>query len=351
LPSSKYAFISAYLKGAEARLLTADHVGRFLRVSNIQDPASGVREVLEVIKDTEAGGYLDEAMPRTFDDADRYLWRYLDGCISRLENLKLMPADMRRVLQAYLVKYDIHNVKAAVQGVIVGRGPTLIPIGNINDQGLLAELNAAANNDDIIEIMLACRLGEYADILRDYATDSANARFMVEARLDSRYYERLLKVARAVPDGALLAKAFSIVIDMMNLSLISRALIRGMGSETAELVTGGGYLITAALAQELLGGKLADMPATFSGSQYHEMVEEMVNNYNRTHNMGTVDEVIDRHRFHLLRDMLSPWVLSPLVIGWYLLLKEIEVRDLRLILKVTFDGIPVEEIKEYLISA
>jgi vacuolar-type H+-ATPase subunit C/Vma6 len=199
--------------------------------------------------------------------------------------------------------------------------------------------------------MLACRLGEYADILRDYSTDNANARFMIEARLDGRYYERLLKVTRAIPDGTLLAKAFSIIIDMMNLSLISRALIRGMGSAAAELVTGGGYLITAALAQELLGGKLTDMPAAFAGSQYHEIVDEMINTYNRNHNVAAVDEIIDRHRFRLLRDMLSPRVLSPLVIGWYLLLKEIEVRDLRLIFKVTFDGIPVEEIKEYLVSA
>jgi vacuolar-type H+-ATPase subunit C/Vma6 len=41
--------------------------------------------------------------------------------------------------------------------------------------------------------------------------------------------------------------------------------------------------------------------------------------------------------------------MSPLVAIWYLVLKEIEVRNLRLSLKAVFDGISPEEIKEYLV--
>jgi len=58
-----------------------------------------------------------------------------------------------------------------------------------------------------------------------------------------------------------------------------------------------------------------------------------------------------RHRFRLLREILSPRVLTPLVLAWYLIVKELEVRNLRLILKATFDAVPVEEIREYLVSA
>ncbi|GAI83404.1 unnamed protein product [marine sediment metagenome] len=46
---------------------------------------------------------------------------------------------------------------------------------------------------------------------------------------------------------------------------------------------------------------------------------------------------------------MSPRVLSPLVMAWYLILKEFEMRNLRLILKSLADGIPIEEIKEYLV--
>jgi vacuolar-type H+-ATPase subunit C/Vma6 len=43
-------------------------------------------------------------------------------------------------------------------------------------------------------------------------------------------------------------------------------------------------------------------------------------------------------------------VLTPLVIAWYLTIKELEVRNLRLVLKAVFDAVPVEEIREYLIT-
>ena len=42
-------------------------------------------------------------------------------------------------------------------------------------------------------------------------------------------------------------------------------------------------------------------------------------------------------------------MLSPLVIAWYLIIKEVEIRNLRLVLKMIVDGMPVEEIKEYLV--
>ena len=76
MPNSKYAFVSAYLKGAEAKVLTAEHVDKMSRVSNIQDTTSSIREILDIIKDTDAGRYLEDAMVKTFDDSDRYLWRY-----------------------------------------------------------------------------------------------------------------------------------------------------------------------------------------------------------------------------------------------------------------------------------
>jgi len=46
---------------------------------------------------------------------------------------------------------------------------------------------------------------------------------------------------------------------------------------------------------------------------------------------------------------LSPVVLSPLVMAWYLILKEVEIRNLRLILKAIADSMPVDEIKRYLV--
>jgi len=351
LPSAKYAFMSAYLKGAESKVLTSEHIDRMSRMSSVPDVASNVREVLEIIKDTDAGRYLEEALVKTFDDSERYLWHYFSECLERLGRLKLLPDEVRRVLKAYTVKYDVINIKAALQAIAAGKKASLVPVGIIHAQGLLDELSRAEGVSDVIGILRECRLGNYADILTEYSAEDKKSKFLTEAKLDGAYYDNLLKVSRNIPDGTLLAKAFSIIIDMTNLALVSRALVEEIGSLASEVVIKGGYMISDRVARELLEHKLADLPGALGITQYREIAEEIVAGYGRTKTVTVVEETVDRHRFRLLREMLSPRVLTPLVLAWYLIVKELEVRNLRLVLKATFDAVPVEEIREYLVSA
>jgi vacuolar-type H+-ATPase subunit C/Vma6 len=62
-----------------------------------------------------------------------------------------------------------------------------------------------------------------------------------------------------------------------------------------------------------------------------------------------VEEIIEKSRFRLIKEILSPRVLSPLMIAWYLILKEVEIRNLRLTLKAMFDNVAVEEMRNYLV--
>lgn len=343
MTSAKYAFMSAYLKGAEAKIVTSEHISRMSKTPSLQD-------VLETVKDTDIGGYLEEAVVKTFDDADKYLWKYFGECLERLKGLKLVPADILKVLEAYIVKYDVLNIKAALQGISTGKKASLIPVGVIHGHGLLDELSRAEDVDAIKKVLVECKLGAYASALEEYA-EGTKSKLLSEARLDREYYQRLLNVAKRIHDGSLLARAFSIMIDMANLQLINRAIIEGIGSEADEFVIGGGYMLSDKVAKDLLSHKLADVPGALAGTQYRDIAEEVVASYSRTKSITAVEEVIDKHEFRLLRETLSPRVLTPLVIAWYLIVKEIEIRNLRLVLKATFDNIPVEEIKDYLVFA
>jgi len=80
-----------------------------------------------------------------------------------------------------------------------------------------------------------------------------------------------------------------------------------------------------------------------------EIASEVSTNYDKNKNITVVDEIIDKHKFRMLKEMLSPRVLSPLVMAWYLILKEVEIRNLRLVLKTIADGVPVQEIENYLV--
>jgi len=124
---------------------------------------------------------------------------------------------------------------------------------------------------------------------------------------------------------------------------------RGIGTDAAECTIAGGYLITEGIIRDLLSFKLSDMPQRLENAQYRDIASEVSSSYDKTKSITAIEEVIDKHKFRLLREILSPRILSPLVMAWHLILKEVEIRNLRLVLKMIFDGIALEEIKEYLV--
>jgi len=341
LPDAKYAFISAYLKGAEAKIVTAEQINRLSKTTSTQ-------EVLEAIRDTDVGKYLDEMSVKTFDESDKYLWRHFGDCLERLDWLKPVPTDIRKILHVYIVKYDVLNIKAALQSISTGKQANMIPVGVIYRNGLLDKLSQAEEIDGVIEVLTECKLGAYASILEAYK-EKTSAKLLTEVELDNKYYQNLLQMPKGIQDAPLLTRVFGIIIDMTNLKLINRAIIKDMGSEIGELIISGGYMISGKSAKDMISHKLAEIPSALDNAQYRNIADEVIASYNRTKSITAVEDVIDKQTFRLLKEMLSPRVMTPLMIVWYLIVKEIEIRNVRLVLKATFDNIAVEEIKDYLV--
>ncbi|MFC2019048.1 V-type ATPase subunit [Chloroflexota bacterium] len=339
----KYAFISAYLKGEEARIVTTEHVGRILKAASLQD-------VLAVVADTDIGDYFEGTLVKSFDELDDHLWRYLGRCTGQIQAFKFVPSAVLEMLKAYLAKYDVLNIKATWQRISGGHKANLIPVGTIHGSGLLAELAGAEDLTAVVELLNKAKLLGYAAIVGQYDTDEgAKALRLAEARLDGEYYTELLRVVKGVKDGPALAKALAVVIDLLNLQIVLRAVARGMVAEVAEYTISGGYIITGELIKELLALKLGDIPARLAGTPYHDVAEEIVSGYSRTKSLASIDEAIGSYRFVMLKETLSTRMMSPLLIAWYLTLKEAEIRNLRLILKATLDRVPLDGVRNYLV--
>ena len=339
----RYAFISAFLKGEEPKTVTSEYIDKMMSAANLQD-------ALAIIRETDIGSYLEELPVKTFNYLDECLWGYFAQRIRYVESFKFLPEEILEVSKTYVVKYYVVNIKSALQGISGGKKVSMIPVGIIYNNGLLDELFDGGNVDDIIQLLIKCKLGDYVPALEQYKTDkNAKSKLLVEANLDREYYKSILNMAKRIKDGPVLTQAFGLVIDLTNLQIASRAIIEGIGPDAAEFIIAGGYRITDKAIKELLPLKMTDMPARLEDTQYQDIANEVSTNYDKTKNITAVDEIIDKHKFRMLKEMLSPRVLSPLVMAWYLILKEVEVRNLRLVLKTIVDGVPVQEIKNYLV--
>ncbi|MCL0069823.1 V-type ATPase subunit [Dehalococcoidia bacterium] len=344
LADPRYAFATAYLKAGEARMVTSEHLEGMLRASNLP-------EALELIQDTDIGSYLRQQTINEFDDFDVSLWGYLQGHAEHLDGLRILPDEMRSMLKKHLVKYDVLNIKAALQGILADRKARMIPMGIIGSHGLLHELSNVEDIESLIEILRRCGLERYADVLSLAETVDVKSRLTLESRLDGAYYQDMLAAAGDLREGHVLSSALGFVIDLLNLQMVLRSVARGSGHEVMEYTLSGGCMLSAEVISELLSLKLPDIPSRLEDTFYHQVGQEVVVNYEKTHSLTAIEEVIDKHRFQLLRDTLVPRVMmSSLLISWYLILKEMELRNLRLVAKSILDNISLDGAKNLLVA-
>jgi len=343
LISSRYAFMSAYLKGEESRSVNSEQIGEVLQRS------ATMQDALETIGDTDIGEYLLDQPIKGFDDADEHLWLYLDGCLGRLEGFD-MPPDMVRIVRLYAEKYDVLNIRIALRVILKKVPSSMVPVGAIHSGGYLQDMSAVREKDELSSILATCKLGDYIQTIEEINEKDAQAVSEGEVALQNLYHQKVLGAFRGMADGHLLEKAFRIGIDAANLRTAFRISLGG-GQAAGAPVLSGGRMLSEATVQELFTLKMAEITGKLDNTGYHIMAQEVSKGYEKGGELTAIDKVTEKHRFRILKELLSPRILSTSNILWYLLIKELEIRNLRLTFKMLADGIPAAEIKELVIAA
>ncbi len=338
-----YAFISAYLKGEEARIVSSEHLNALMK-------APGYQDAVDAIRDTDIGNYLEGLDVQTFDELDEHLWKYFNGCLERITWFTGTPDLVKQIVEIYKEKWDIQNIKTGLQNIITGTKAKGIPAGSIYSNGSLESMMNAETLDEIKSVLNAGKLNDYAAELEKYrAEDGIKSDVLTDTTLESLYYRKLVKAVKKGKDNAVLLKVVYTIVDIVNLQIILRAVISESGTNASGKTITGGYNIPDNAVRDLLSQKYQDIASKIDNPVLHEIIEEIVAGYDRDKNVSVIDEAIDKHKFRIIRDMISPRIMSAAVPIWYLILKEIELRNVRLILKATLDAIPSEEIRNYLV--
>jgi vacuolar-type H+-ATPase subunit C/Vma6 len=337
-----YPFMTAYLKGEEAHIISSEHVDKLLRVGD-------VLEAIEALRGTDIGNYLSGYLFKSFDEMDERLWLYFDSRLKVIKYFRLIPDKMLELLNAYVVKYDVLNIKASLQSISSGKRVKLIPLGTIHELGFLDELGKVTATDDLINILSRSGLGAYTTLIRGYeGVKDVEARLLIGAALDREYFRSLLKLVRRMPDRTILTRVIGTMKDMANLRIIFRSISGNLGVTKVEYTVGDGYLISGNDVSSLLTLKPEDVPDKISYA-YRKVALEVVASLERSKNVTVIQEIIDREEFKLIKEILAPVIMSPLVVAYYLILKEVEIRNLRMVFRFMFDRHPLEEIRNYLV--
>lgn len=327
MPSPKAAFMTALLQSRAAKSVTADAVAR------ISANADG-NELRENLRGTDVGRRLGESTLQGRRERDGFLWEYLDEQFLLIEESPFFPRGAVSFGRAYVRKFDLANIKARLRSIAAGKALPLIPVGILRRRGLLDDFAEADSSEDMAEILRFAGLGEYAAEL----SAAEDAPGMPETTsLDAVFHRGLAAVARGLEGGTVLAHACGVLLDYANLSVLLRAVSGDWGAPAEKQFIPPGYMLSGQEFKEALSTGAKDVAKRIEYPAYRSVAEEAA--------AGTsagVDEIIAKHRFIHLRGLLAAQVAPPCVAAWYLLSKEAEVRNTRLLLKAAEDGFSFE---------
>ena len=344
LTSTRYAFLSAYVKGEEARSVQGDHI------SVILQRARTTQDVLELIRDTDAGETLREETWKTYPELEECLWKTLSGNLDRIRRFTL-PEGVGKMIRVFLNRFDILNIKLALRAVHEEKPFSPVPLGSLSEEDLLDELSRVKSVPDLLSHLRAAGLGEYGDILSEVSEIDEKSILDLERVLDGFYNEQWVKTLGGMDEGTLLVRVQGIFIDYANLRTVFRLVIGGRGAVSDNVFLKGGHLFDAALLREFLSLSPGEIVSRLADTEYEYAAQDLARGVEKGKSVGIVDQILDRYLYRTVRYLLAPRAMSPCALLWYLIIKELEIRNLRMIFKVLYDGVPVEGIRDFMVIA
>lgn len=295
--------------------------------------ARDMDEVFRLLNETEYGAYFNKVEgPHAYDQA-------LDKALQDFyKDMRWMAPD-KELVDIFLLKYKIHNHKVFMKELLLGE-----------DQ---AEVYMDIDGSDFLErketlMLMDEKLRErefpeyFAKALKAY-DKTGDAQF-VDIYADASYFEQMLALATKL-DVVMITDYVKDLIDFTNLKTLFR--MRKQLKNAALLqdtLIEGGHLEKNMLARRFFD-PIEDIAASLKNKRVGTALRKGFEAYESTHKLASFEKYFENHSMDRLKDakMVN---YGPEVLFAYLLAKETEVKNLRIILVSKLNNLPAEKIRE-----
>ena len=335
-----YPYTYARVSAMKGNLLKPMDYDRLLKM--------GLGEITKFLEESQYKLEIDE-LGVQYSGADlleRALNLHLQKAIQKLR--RISPPQLNILLTAYLLRKDFWNIKTILRGVYVGESPEtikrlMIPIGTLSKE----MLDLLAEKETMEKVIKELNIHVLTDAFAEF--QKTGNLFALENRLDREYYQKVLVFAKKLPRaGDLFSSFLQNEIDNLNLTTILR--LKREGLEAEKIKT---FLIYpgAKLSKDLLESLVYNP---------HEEIIEKVNKILKIRELGAtdkIDKINDLENLLTRRLLLQSLLMlhqNPLsvhVILGYLFAKEVEIRNLKLIVKGKQLGVEEEFLRSVLVVA
>ena len=314
------------------------------KISEIIDTkdVDSFKENLNTSKDYDIKGEMVSDIQKSLDD-------------SFIENVEMMKKDsskkMHPFLNAYLEKMDLHVIKKFLRDKIKK---------SEIDEKILDEINSSKNLDFLNEL-LGVKGEEITLVLKRYGYEKLSAYLKEEKKpdflkinslVDKKFLEDLENVE--VPYKCEKAKnnLIKIMIDNINIKNVLRALKMGYNVESIKnMFLKEGREIRRWKYNEMAESEsVSQAVSALEGTRYYDAIKESIERYNKEKSVQVLELALDKNFLNRIKDISQQnyTTIGPTL--RFLISKEFEIRNLKIVVKGIAENLSSENIKKYMVT-
>ncbi len=336
-----YTYPNARVRARMGRLFTEKQLSEVIEAENLDE-----------VKNYLAG------VPEYTNYIDKYpLEKALDTQLAETYNLvaRIVPDSIKEVFRVLLRKWDIRNIKSIITAkeAALSREETmdlLVPFGELSE--ILDRLVDAKN---ITELITSLEGTDYAPILEDALPAYQKTKMILplEASLDKYLLDRLLKAVMNPYDEntTILHSYIGTQVDATNIKIILRSKVDGLKFEDIQpYMTLDGYQVREWKLKDLMEAPdVEGVVSGLEGTDYAQTLAEALPEYSKTGSIAPLEVALDNYIMKVVKTLSrkKPFGVGP-IIG-FLNKKEIEVKNLKVIVRGKREGFSASKIRELLI--
>lgn len=345
LSITSYTPVIARLKAKGVPYGNPEQLEELIQSGSVQDCMSRLKNM----------GYLTRAPPDcTPDQAEEELlcmW-YEEVALLRSQ----APRDAWLFFDAVLFFHEIARVKRILRLIHVHRAdmimnkPDLWPEGCTPD--LAAKLSNVRSMNEGIRLLLETKYGQaLLDGIPGY--DTGQSLFYLELALDCMGYAELKRQMSMVQTylAAPYRVYIAVLIDIHNLRVLLRAKHSGWDPDAVPLclVDGGQDLPMWRLTQMNEMMSVPDVIRQLIGTAYDPILSPMLRSYPSSDTMLRLDLALDQYLLDTASRLGLVYYHTGGPLLWYLVAKEYELRNIRIILSGLYEGFSAEQIMQMMV--
>lgn len=342
--AGNYSYTSARVKAKKSKLLKEEDYNKMLmmsvpEISHYISDAGYSKEMADLGNRYEGLSLVEYATYANMAKAFRSILNSSTGALSRMVN-------------AYLTKWDFENLKTTMRGKRYGLPveeirEDLVPAGNLSMEDLDKMLALNTIEDVLAAFSKKTHIAVPDDAVSSYKTTGILG--TIEDVLIKEYYKNLLaSISSSDRPTQIFRTYIKACVDLKNVETVLKFKADGIsGDVVMEYWIPGGTEVDEKVMSQLAAAQ--DIQAAINEMQQLRMYSEIKDSLSQDSTVLDIVGVINKYRVELANRVGHMYPLSVIPVVDYMIHKENEVRNIRMIAHGTDSGLDRDTMKKLLV--